>query len=144
MLELVERSPAKATTPVQIKRLRGLEHSSTRYSLAMVIQHVGLVNRDLAALLESLASGRAWDRVVRTADYKPSPTVTLSDSLALLDESEARLGAVLTRPDAIRDSRIAHVHPWFGELPAATWACFPSFHGALHLKQADLISAGLT
>jgi hypothetical protein len=109
----------------------------------MVIQHVGLVNRDIGSLLESLSGGRRWARVVKTAEYKPSLTVTLSQSVDLLHESEAALGSALARIDAIRRSQVTHAHPWFGELPATTWACFPSFHGSLHLRQAELIASAL-
>ncbi|MBX3316725.1 MAG: DinB family protein [Phycisphaeraceae bacterium] len=133
----------RATTRVQIKRLPGLESSSTNYSLAMVADHLARVNSDIAITLGSLARNERGTIEVRTANYKPSPDAAPDASLAALDRSILALESVLADTGPIRRSRVGHVHPWFGELPATTWACFPAFHQALHMKQARLIAAGL-
>lgn len=121
----------------------GLEHSSTSYSIAMVIEHVAIVNRDIASLLAALVARRLWDRVVSTADYKPRGLIAVSHALHRLGEANTDLERILSDCGAICAATGTHAHPWFGELPASSWASFPGFHGAIHLKQARAISAGL-
>jgi hypothetical protein len=143
LLTMISAAGPSATRRVQIKRLRGLEASSTNYSLVMVAEHLAKVNHDLAAALESLKAGRSFLLVVQTANYKPSPNVTLNSAVENLNAANARLTAELADTASIRASRVTHPHPWFGELSAETWACFGPFHQALHLKQAHAIVAGL-
>jgi len=73
LVSLVETAGAEAITRVQIRRLPGLEHSSTNYSLAMVVDHLARVNRDLATTLESLAQNQPGTITVVIANYKPDP-----------------------------------------------------------------------
>ncbi len=132
----------RATERVQIKRLPGLEASSTSYSLAMTIEHVGLVNTGLAELLESLRDRGRYDIEVKTADYKAHEGVSAESAMELVQEAQERLALVL-EDTAWLETDASHEHPWFGALPARTWACFPAFHGALHVKQAKLIAQRL-
>ena len=143
LASLVESAGPRATTRIQIKRLPGLENSSTNYSLAMVADHLARVNRDLAATLTSLARNEPCDITVVIANYKPDPAAQTAQALAELDASIAALEASLADTDALARSKQTHTHPWFGDLPATTWACFPPFHQAIHLKQARLIASAL-
>lgn len=143
LIDLIRRAGSKATSRVQIARLRGLEQSSTNYSLAMVAQHLAMTNTDMAATISALTANRPPDIEVVIARYKPSPDITTSEALDNLEHSIAALESALADPAAIRRARRTHPHPWFGPLTAATWACFPTFHQALHLKQAHQIFQGL-
>lgn len=141
---LVRAAGHDATTRVQIKRLRGLEQSSTNYSLAMVADHLARVNRDIALTVADLADGRPSPIHVIIANYKPDPGAQAERALHDLDASIVALSAALADPTAIRRSTVTHAHPWFGPLPATVWASFGPFHQALHLRQAHAITAGLT
>lgn len=143
LVSLMDAAGARATHRVQVKRMPGLEASSTNYSLAMVADHLARVNRGIAATLDSLIANRRHEEVVVIAAYKPDPSALPAPALADLDASIAALVRPLDDQDGIRQSGMTHAHPWFGELPATTWACFPAFHQAIHLKQARAISAGL-
>lgn len=143
LARLIDDAGPRATERVQIRRLPGLEPSSTNYSLAMVADHLARVNRDIAATLQRLAANMRGDIEVVIANYKPDPFAEPGRAMADLEESILRLESALRDLDAIRKSTQTHAHPWFGDLPATTWACFPPFHQTLHLKQARLIIRGL-
>ncbi len=140
---MLETAGQRATKRVQIRRIPGLEQSSTNYSLAMVADHLARVNRDIAATLRSLARNEPSAIEVVIAHYKPDPSAQPEPALAALDDSIAAMVEALKDQAGIRRSTQVHAHPWFGDLPASTWACFAPFHQAIHLKQAKLIGAGL-
>lgn len=143
LADLMQSAGPRAATRVQIKRLPGLESSSTNYLLAMVADHLARVNRDIATTLDHLARNQPCPIIVKTANYKPTPDALAEPSMDALDASIAALHASLADLPALHASTIPHTHPWFGPLPASTWACFPAFHQAIHLKQARLIADGL-
>lgn len=143
LLTLMTDAGSRAGVQVSIKRLPGLEASSINYSLAMVADHLARVNTDLATTIQHLARGEPCPIVVSTANYKPAPGTVPDRARADLELSLSRLDHALADTAPIRRSRVTHTHPWFGALPASTWACFPSFHQEIHLKQARLIAAGL-
>lgn len=143
LLALMTDAGPRAGVQVRIKRLPGLEESSTNYSLAMVADHLARVNTDLATTIQHLAKGELCPIVVSTANYKPLPGTDPDRARADLETSLSRLDHALADTAAIRRSTVRHTHPWFGALPASTWACFPTFHQEIHLKQARLIAAGL-
>jgi len=143
LVSLVETAGAEAITRVQIRRLPGLEHSSTNYSLAMVVDHLARVNRDLATTLESLAQNQPGTITVVIANYKPDPGAKPQQAMADLDASIAALEQSLADTGKLERSTQMHAHPWFGDLPATTWACFAPFHQTIHLKQARLIASAL-
>lgn len=133
-----------AAVRVQIKRLPGLEDVSTNYSLAMVAHHLALVNDGIAGVLHALADDERSDLVAAPAFYKPDPDVGCPQALEAFDASVAAVESAIARSSQLRGTpRRTHPHPWFGELPAATWACFPAFHGEIHVKQARLVVRGL-
>ncbi|MGP1347288.1 MAG: hypothetical protein ACTS3F_11560 [Phycisphaerales bacterium] len=140
---LIDRHRDRAAERVQIKRLPGLETSSTNYSLAMVVDHLARVNRSIAGTLALLIDGTPDTRQVVIADYKPDPEATPDSSLADLDAAQKALEPILAQTDRIAAATVTHAHPWFGPLPASTWACFPAFHGRIHEQQAHRIAAGL-
>lgn len=140
---LLAAHSGKAEQRVQIRRMPGLEASSTNYSLAMTVEHCARVNRSLAALLDDLAADRAHRVVVATKDYKPSADATAAGAMEELDASIQLLGVSLSDAAVLERSGMRHEHPWFGPLSARVWACFPAFHQAIHVKQARAIAAGL-
>lgn len=140
---LIDAAGAAASTRVQIRRLPGLEVSSTNHSLAMVAQHLAMTNRDMATIIASLAAAKPPTIDVVIANYKPSPDADAAASMAELDASLEALTDALADLPAIEGATLTHPHPWFGPLSATTWAVFPTFHQQLHLKQAALVSRGL-
>lgn len=140
---LINAAGDSATTRVQIKRLPGLETSSTHWSLGMVARHLAMTNRDMATTIASLARGEQPTIEVIIANYKPSPDTQPADALAELNAALDQLDQALADPPAVAAATRTHTHPWFGPLTCETWAIFPTFHQHLHLKQARLIAKGL-
>lgn len=131
-----------ARTPVRIKRLPGLEASSLEYSLAMVADHLARVNHAIAGTIATLKQGERSDASADPALFKPDPGVEPAAALADYDASIVAVERAIEPPD--RSNGVTHPHPWFGELSAVTWMCFPAFHGQIHAKQARLIARGLS
>ncbi|MEQ8771006.1 MAG: hypothetical protein RIB60_10920 [Phycisphaerales bacterium] len=135
----VESEAARAR--VRIKRLPGLESSSLEYSLAMVADHLARVNHAIAGTITTLKQGERSKTSADPAHFKPRLGVEPAAALADYDASIAAVQRAIEPPDHSND--VTHPHPWFGELSAETWMCFPAFHGQIHAKQARRIVVGL-
>lgn len=143
LASLISQAGANAIKRVTIKRLRGMEASSTDWSLAMVADHCARVNVGIANTVLKLVRNESIDRTVVIADFKPTADVEIELAVESLDDSVTAIQDALEQTDAIMAANATHAHPWFGELPAHVWACFPSFHQSVHLEQARRIHAGL-
>ncbi len=130
-----------ARTPVRIKRIPGLEASSLNYSLGMVADHLARVNHAIAGTITTLKRGERSEASADPALYKPDPGVGTAAALADLDASIDAVRRAIEAED--RSNGVTHPHPWFGELSAETWMCFPAFHGQIHATQARRIGGGL-
>jgi hypothetical protein len=142
ILKLVQgRDESALSQPVLIQRLPGLEDSSRYWSLLMALDHLRIVNRDIAEVIRSLGAGQRPEREASTAAVKPSPHVSpsvLADFDAGCRDFAASVAAV---PDLKTSAKFPH--PWFGDMDAATWHFMTAFHMQLHFKQMQLIAAGL-
>jgi hypothetical protein len=135
------RDPTTLAQPVLIKRLPGLEDSSRYWSLLMVVDHLRIVNRDIAGVIACLGAGRLPEREASTAGVKPSPQVS-HHVIAEFDQGcRDFTNSVAAVPDL--KTTLKFPHPWFGPLDAATWHFMTGFHMQLHFKQMELILAGL-
>ena len=128
---------AAASRRVLIPKLLGLEDSSRYWSVHMTLEHLCIVQSGITGVMESLAAGRAINRVVSTADVKPSPTA----DAATIARFEAVARDHLTRTDLLTgwDSKVSLKHPWFGELKVPQWHRMASFHLRIHRKQIERI-----
>jgi hypothetical protein len=131
---------ATLSQAVLIKRLPGLEDSSRYWSLLMVVDHLRIVNREIAEVITTLGAGRQPDREASIAAVKPSPAVTsavIAEFARGCEEFEAAVAAV---PDLQTAEKFAH--PWFGPMDAGVWHFMAGFHMQLHHQQMRLILAG--
>lgn len=126
---------------VLITRLRGMEDSSRYWSVFMTIQHLNIVNRGTTKLISDLVSGEVPQRVVSTADVKPS---TNADS-SVVNEFETVCDDFQKTISQFPDLKtsLTWAHPWFGELNAERWHFFSGFHMGLHRQQIIAIKKGL-
>jgi len=142
ILRLLDGRDASALSqPVLIKRLPGLEDSSRFWSLLMVIDHLRIVNRDIAQVIVSLGSGSLPEGGASIAAMKPSPQVTPT-VIAEFDRG-CRDFADTVAAVAELKTALKYAHPWFGSMDAATWHFMTGFHMQLHHQQMKLILAGL-
>lgn len=143
MLSLVQaRDEATLSQAVLIKRLPGLEDSSRYWSLLMVMDHLRIVNRDIAEVIVNLGAGRQPERAVSIAAVKPSPAVTRAVIAEFDQGCKDFQAAVMAVPDL--NTTQMFPHPWFGPMDASTWHFMAGFHMQLHHKQMKRILAGLS
>lgn len=126
---------------VLIERPRGLEDSSRYWSVWMTLDHLRIVNREMARIIQDLTQGRIPEGKASTANVKPSPDATA----AVVAEYEAACDALLATVAAAANLNTAlrFVHPWFGPLNAAGWRALSSGHMGIHREQLARIIRGL-
>lgn len=129
----------RAQEQILISRLPGLEDSSRFWSLCMVLDHLRIVNEAAASTLAVLGRGRTPDRIVGTADVKPSASAALD----VIEPFRASCDAVNAAMEKIPDPRKTpkYPHPWFGPFDAGQWHYIIGFHMGLHERQMHAILA---
>jgi hypothetical protein len=107
----------------------------------MVVDHLLIVNRDIAEVITTLGAGRRPDREASIAAVKPRPAVTT----AVIAEFDQGCGDSQAAVAAVPGLETAQMfpHPWFGPMNAAVWHFMTGFHMQLHQKQMERILAGL-
>ncbi len=123
--------------PTLIKRLPGLEDSSRNWSVFMTLEHLRIVNADIAEAISLLAQSRVPMRVVSTAAVKPAAGIG-SEVIAAFEKSCDVLASTVTGVGDLR-TKTRYDHPWFGPLDAAGWHAMAGFHLRLHRKQVECI-----
>ena len=125
---------------VLIRRARGLEDSSRYWSIWMVLDHLRIVNTDIARIIKSLAGGVVPQGTASTAKVKPSPDATAS----ALIKHESACDKLLSTVAGVADLKTAakYAHPWFGPLDAAGWHALAAGHMGIHRVQMKRILAG--
>lgn len=132
--------PRHLSQPVLIKRLPGLEDSSRYWSALMTLDHLRIVNRDIAAVIASLCEGKIPDRIASTATVKPSQSVDETIIAGYTQTCRDLESVVAAQPNL--KTTVKYAHPWFGPMDAAGWHFMSAFHMRLHRKQLKLILAG--
>jgi hypothetical protein len=126
---------------VLIERVPGIEDSSRNWSVFMTVEHLEIVNSEIAALLHLLSAERQTERLVRIEEFKPNPEAgpeqleSLESVLTHYTRSVADLGSL--------NAKARHVHPWFGPLTARQWHALAAVHNRLHRLQIERILRGL-
>jgi len=135
------QDPGAQAQPVLIKRLPGLEDSSRYWSLLMVVDHLRIVNREIAQVVADLGRGHRPDREASIAAVKPSPQVTHA-VVAAFDHGCRAFAATVASVAELK-TPLAFPHPWFGPMDAAAWHVMAGFHMQLHHRQMKCIVRGL-
>lgn len=129
-----------AARRVLIKRLPGLEDSSRNWSVWMTLDHLRIVNLEMARIIRALAKGIVPPGETSTAEVKPSPAATASVVAEYEASCDALLAAVAAAPELKTAARFAH--PWFGPMDAFTWHALAGGHMGIHRGQIARILAG--
>lgn len=142
ILKLVkELDPSLCSKQVLIKRLRGLEDSSRFWSIYMTIDHLRIVNSEIAELIKSLSDGHAHKRNVSIAAVKPEVSAD-AKTIPEFENSCKLLQDTVLKIDNLK-TQATWPHPWFGKFNAAQWYFLAAFHMNLHRKQMLLIQGQL-
>ncbi len=124
-------------TVVTTKRPFALEHSSTSWSIAMVLEHLILVGDVVNIVMRALSQGEQPPILVSTATVKPTGRLETP-----IDDFKKYAVTYLAFVDAIdlaNAKKMRHLHPWFGQLTALQWHTFTYLHLWVHLRQAKMI-----
>jgi hypothetical protein len=133
--------PQSAACRVLIARVPGLEDSSRYWSLLMTLDHLRIMNRQIAGVITSLAKGVVPPRAASTARVKPDQAVTHS----VIAEYEATCEQLMSTVSAIDNLKTSarYTHPWFGPLDASGWHAMAGTHMGIHRVQIERILHGL-
>jgi hypothetical protein len=140
--ELVAICPMNAANVrVLIERVPGLEDSSRYWSVWMTLDHLRIVNGQIARVIQMLLAGKVPPGTASTAAVKPSPDV----SGAVRDAYEASCTQLfeLVRTEPNLNTRVRYAHPWFGPLDGSGWHALAGGHMRIHRVQLERILAGL-
>ena len=130
-------SATAAAQRVLIPRLPGLEDSSRDWSEWMTLEHLRIVNAQIANVVSLLMRGQVPPGLgASTAAVKPradvDAAVCAQFQLAcdqLVDSARELMQAGMRRPLA------RYRHPWFGELDARQWLVMAAMHMGIHRRQ---------
>lgn len=131
-------SPQHLSMQVLIPRLRGLEDSSRNWSVWMTLDHLRIVNTQIAGVMQALLAERVPPGKASTAAVKPSPDATA----AVLPTYQASCDAVERAVAPALRTRSRFAHPWFGPLDAAGWHALAAMHMGIHKAQVRAILLG--
>lgn len=131
--DLYTRAPQYLTQRTLIPRLRGLEDSSRYWSVTMTLDHLRIVNLQIARVIDYLARGISPGGVASTAAVKPSPDVTLS-VVPEYESSCDQIASIVNQHPNLRTS-LRYAHPWFGPLDAFGWHAMSAMHMGIHRAQ---------
>lgn len=126
---------------VLIERARGMEDSSRSWSVWMTLDHLRIVNREMARVIRDLTQGRMPEGKASTASVKPSPDATATAAAEYEEACDALLATVAAAANL--KTTLRHVHPWFGPLNAAGWHALAGGHMGIHRVQIGRILGGL-
>jgi hypothetical protein len=126
---------------VLIPRIRGIEDSSRYWSIDMTLEHMIIVAKGMADIIETLALEKPFLQEVKTAEVKPK-TGEHGDMEKIY---AGVMTDIATRMKNIRNrnSKTTHPHPWFGPLNSNDWHVLVVTHQHLHNHQIKQIIAGL-
>lgn len=127
--------------PILIERVRGLEDSSRFWSLWMTLDHLRIVNDEIAGIISTLGRESVPMGKVSIAALKPNPGATETVVVGYEASCDALLAAVDAAPDLQTETRFPH--PWFGPLDALGWLALAAGHMGIHRTQIERILQGL-
>lgn len=132
-----EQMSRKVLVPPQ----RGLEDSSRYWSVAMTLEHLGIVGRGIRQAVEALTHDQVPQVEVNIALVKPHGR--LNPAEALNDFKKFALEEFETVNIGDRSSPLKLKHPWFGPLNAQCWYWLMAVHQGIHWQQIRAIKKGL-
>lgn len=141
--ELQNLSDEQLNHRILVPPMIGLEDSSRFWSVAMSIEHLGIVGRQIFQLIQLMTHGQVPNRKADTATVKPlgklSAQAAKDDFLKYCSQDFALLNSQIGDPK----SPILFSHPWFGKMNAKQWYWLLSTHAVIHLKQIREIKSRL-
>lgn len=143
-LDIVRELGADANKQVLIRPLKGLEDSSRNWSAAMTIEHLIIVHGAMLMVMQTLCAHKTIDRVVGTADVKPTGAMSADEVIAEYDKMLKEYPAQIAALSDMKNKNYKHKHPWFGAMSADQWMCTNAQHTRIHRQQLKEIRKALS
>lgn len=135
LIELVDDvDAARATEPVRVARLMGMEPASCEWSMLMILDHLDRFNRDMIRLIHALTDDHPLRGSFSDEDYEPDADVDGS----IVNQFESNAGDYLKLIQTKGSLRTRHVfrHSWLGPMNAHQWNCWTAAHMRIHRRHA--------
>ncbi len=136
--QLTQGTPTTAAAQrVLIPRLPGLEDSSRDWSEWMTLDHLCIVNTQIAGVISLLIQGQTPPGPgASTAAVKPRTAV----DEAVLEQFHLSCDQLLASARELLSGENPHLqaryrHPWFGALDARQWLVMAAMHLGIHRRQ---------
>jgi len=120
----------------------GLEDSSRFWSIAMTLEHLGIVGRKLSLAVTALSQNLPINEKADIGKLKPFGQMSSAESLQDFKKFALEEFSKLPLPGLNPGNRFHH--PWFGMMNNREWYWLLGVHQGLHLKQIREIKKGLT
>ena len=146
----------------------GFRPSPDRWSVAEIVEHLSIVERQVAGLLEKLLSKAEAAGHVRAEDAPFTPITiagqveqtraqkltapeqirptgaTLAASLSAIRDSRAALRALRPRVERVDGAAISFPHPAWGAINLYQWLAFVGAHEQRHLAQIEALKDAMS
>lgn len=141
ILELCKKLDEQALTQRVLvpKHLPGIEDSSRYWSIAMTVEHLVIVQPQIAQLVVALSNGTVPDVVASTATVKPVGGRTAQAAIAEFTKAMQDARTLVQTQVKDRASKSRLPHPWFGPMTAHEWHWLFGGHMGIHYNQIKWI-----
>jgi hypothetical protein len=128
-----------------IPRVIGIEDSSRRWSIAMVMEHLTMALGEMTLAVDSLSSGIVPHGEIDVALYKPDADIGTDVIFRFQDATDRYVTLIqdLLESHERLSFHPKFSHPWFGDLGAHQWHVLAAVHQRIHRRQAQKIVAML-
>lgn len=130
-------------TPVLVPKLQGLEDSSRFWSVAMTLEHLLIVAKNMKFIIVELSHNRVPPLKVDIAKVKPLGETPSEEVLKEFEVFFKTLPSELKSQIGDIQSRTTLYHPWFGESRALQWHWLLGAHQGIHYNQIKHILRAL-
>lgn len=120
----------------------GLEDSSRFWSIAMTLEHMVIVGKEIQQAVESLTHGALPNKKADIGKLKPHGELTALESVQIFKTFTLEEFPKIKIGD--RNSKLKLLHPWFGLFSAQQWYWLLGAHQLLHLRQIREIKKRLS
>ncbi|MGZ5280237.1 MAG: DinB family protein [Pseudobdellovibrionaceae bacterium] len=140
--ELEGLTAGQLTQKVLVPPQAGLEDSSRFWSIAMTLEHLGIVGRKISTAVTALSENQPIVEKADTGKMKPFGQISSAESLQDFKKFALEEFSQLPLPSLNPKNRF--LHPWFGMMNNREWYWLLGAHQGLHLKQIREIKKGLS
>lgn len=114
---------------VLINHILGIEDDTRDWSIALVIEHLIIVNTGIISVIKTLSEEKSFDDPIRIEAVKPgNKTVSFNELKQIMQEFEAFV-------PQNKNSKMTKAHPWFIQFNNQEWNTFLAIHTWVHKRQ---------